>query len=522
MDTNRIKVLVVYLCLIAICSWLFPTPTYTASRGITVKAKTSSGAVKEIPLYSGYHALVIGCGDYRSGWPRLPNPVKDAQQISSMLKDWGWTVNTLKDPDGRTLERELNKLAAGPGRTKERAIFLWYSGHGQTLEEADGTKLGYLVPIDAPDPDKDLFGFMEKAISMRRIETISKKIRSKHVLMAFDSCFSGAIFQTVRAKPSPYIQEKTSYPVRQFMTAGMENEQVPDKSVFKDLFIQGLNEGYADLNQDSYITGEEIGAYLQENVINYSRKAQHPQFGKINNPFLDKGDFVFVKSKKEELTLALMKVKRLEQENLMLRKQLEETEKYKAAVSSSDSGRVHNKLDSKRKYNLAVFPFCESGIDKTNVKNRKEFIDFIIKYTDKIPSIITTHSFYPYNEHKSDHRLESIRNIIHESTEKKIWYGSSRFPRDKPDYEVLKNLAREINSDLILTFKIMATSIHPTYLEVKYQGYLIDLEKNIFYEKKELISLEGTFSLLDFDLIKKMSKGLFESYLKSNLQFGSK
>jgi hypothetical protein len=107
------------------------------------------------------------------------------------------------------------------------------SGHSQTIEDADGTKLGYLVPVDAPDPDKDLFGFMERAVSMRQIETVSKQIMSKHVLMLFDSCFSGAIFQMVRAKPSPYIQEKVSYPVRQFITAGTENEQVPDKSVFK-------------------------------------------------------------------------------------------------------------------------------------------------------------------------------------------------------------------------------------------------------------------------------------------------
>ena len=53
-------------------------------------------------------------------------------------------------------------------------------------------------------------------------------------------------------------------------------------------------DGYADLNDDRYVTGEELGAYLQEKVVNYTRKAQHPQYGKINNPKLDKDDFVFV------------------------------------------------------------------------------------------------------------------------------------------------------------------------------------------------------------------------------------
>ncbi len=264
-----------------------------ATRGIVVNAKGADGATKQLQLYSGYHALVVGCGDYHAGWPRLPNPAQDAREVAALLKAFGWTVNLLEEPDSLTLRRAMNSLVAGPGRKKDLAILFWFSGHGHTLEEADGTKLGYLVPVDAPDPQKDLIGFMGRAISMRQVETVSKQIYSKHVIMAFDSCFSGAIFQMVRSKPSPYIQEKVAYPVRQFITSGTESEQVPDRSVFKDVFVQGIRDRFADLNQDGYVTGEELGYYLQEKVIDYSKKSQHPQFGKINNPKLDKGDFVF-------------------------------------------------------------------------------------------------------------------------------------------------------------------------------------------------------------------------------------
>jgi len=235
----------------------------------------------------------VGCGDYQSGWPRLPNPVKDAREVATTLKNMGWKVDLLENPEGSLFLRKLNQLIVGPGRDKDKGILLWFSGHGYTLKEADGLSLGYLVPIDAPDPEKDEIGFMEKAVSMRYIETVAKRIQAKHVLMAFDSCFSGAIFQMVRAKPSAYIQEKVGEPVRQFITAGNEAEQVPDRSVFKDVFIQGIHKGYADRNNDGYVTGEELGSYLQENVINYSKKTQHPQYGKINNPMLDKGDFIF-------------------------------------------------------------------------------------------------------------------------------------------------------------------------------------------------------------------------------------
>ena len=263
-------------------------------RSVEVQAKTKSGETKSLPLYSGYHALVIGVGEYNQGWPGLPNPVRDAHEVAELLQGMGWQVEMVENPDGELLRKSLNSLITGPGRDEEKAVLIWFSGHGHTLGEADGSELGYIVPVDAPDPGQDEMGFMERAVSMRQVETVARRIRSKHVLMIFDSCFSGAIFQTTRAAPPPFIEEKVAQPVRQFITAGNENEQVPDRSYFKTVFIQGVGQAYADRNKDGYVTGQELGAYLQENVINYSKKAQHPQFGKINNPKLDKGDFVFV------------------------------------------------------------------------------------------------------------------------------------------------------------------------------------------------------------------------------------
>jgi len=76
-------------------------------RGIRVKVHVNGLSIKEIKLYSGYYALIVGCGDYRTGWPRLANPVKDAREVASMLKGLGWTVDVLENPDGNTLRRSL-------------------------------------------------------------------------------------------------------------------------------------------------------------------------------------------------------------------------------------------------------------------------------------------------------------------------------------------------------------------------------------------------------------------------------
>ena len=193
-DINRCKRAITSLFLITICFCVISIPIHASSRGIRVKTKTLSGMTKEITLYTGYYALVVGCSDYRSGWPKLPNPVKDAREVAETLREMGWKVDILENPEGALFRRKLNQLIVGPGRDKDNGILLWFSGHGHTLKEADGLSLGYLVPIDAPDPEKDELGFMEKAVSMRYIETIAKRIQAKHVLMAFDSCFSGAIF----------------------------------------------------------------------------------------------------------------------------------------------------------------------------------------------------------------------------------------------------------------------------------------------------------------------------------------
>ena len=129
--------------------------------------------------------------------------------------------------------------------------------------------------------------------------TQAEKIRAHHALFVFDSCFSGTILN-VRAQltPAASISENIKHPVRQFITAGRAGETVPDHSDFKQAFLDLLEGRAREPFPDGYITGEELGFYLKNQVPVYS-PTQHPQYGKIRNPKLDKGDFVFVLPKEE-------------------------------------------------------------------------------------------------------------------------------------------------------------------------------------------------------------------------------
>ncbi len=140
--------------------------------------------------------------------------------------------------------------------------------------------MGYVVPADAPSPSKDQAGFEDVALDMKTIETYANQIRSKHALFVFDCCFSGSVFYVTRAGVPPVISYKASMPVRQLITSGSETESVPDVSIFREQFVAALNGEGSDLNGDGYLTGEELGVFLEEKVINYSGDTQHPQYGK--------------------------------------------------------------------------------------------------------------------------------------------------------------------------------------------------------------------------------------------------
>ena len=266
----------------------------------TVAAETKRGLQVTIPgengqpvkLYDASYALLIGVSDYTNGWRKLPGVAADVKAVKAALEEQGFQVEVVSSPTGAQLRQAFEGFISKHGRTLGNRLLFYFAGHGHTLKLADERTMGYIVPADAPQPVKDRVGFEDKALDMQMIEVYAKKIQAKHALFMFDSCFSGSVFYVTRAGVPEAISYKAAKPVRQLITSGSEEEPVPDQSIFREQFVAGLR-GEADLNHDGYITGEELGSFLEDKVINYSHDTQHPQYGKIREPKLDKGDFVF-------------------------------------------------------------------------------------------------------------------------------------------------------------------------------------------------------------------------------------
>jgi len=352
------------------------------TRGVRVVSKQG----KELCLYKDYHALVVGVGDYEF-YPDLQGAVKDARAVAGELTKTGMKVKLLLNPTSQALKAAMNNLTYGVGSEKDRAILFFFSGHGETETLATGEKLGYIIPKDAPLPSKDRIGFTNRAISMNEIETYALRIQSKHVLMIFDSCFSGAVFASLKGVPTD-ITEKSNRPVRQFIAAGNEEEQVPDVSVFKTCLIQGIK-GEADGNSDGYVTGSELGMYLDSSVVNYSRGSQHPQYGKINNPHLDKGDFIFQLGKIEDATPFSSgfsfetKEQRFAEERTDIERQRREIEELKALAKERE------KLEAERKRLVAVEKKDSQSVDSMIDRSLNAALESAAAILDEMKALVS-------------------------------------------------------------------------------------------------------------------------------------
>jgi len=281
------KPLIFTVLLVALLAAL---PALAAKRGVKrVEIKTPSG--EPVGLYEESHALVIGVSDYTAGWPRLRGVRDDVREVRRALEGNGFAVTLVENPDRMEMERAVREFIVRHGRKPNNRLLFYYAGHGYTQKLGYGGQMGYLVPRDAPDPNRDLMGFELKALSMQNIETYARTIGSKHALFVFDACFAGSIFNVTRAIPKS-IELKTAKPVRQFLTSGSADQEVPDKSVFRVEFVRAL-QGEGDLNSDGFMTASELGQYLETKIVEYRGEQQTPQYGKLNDPLLNQGDFVF-------------------------------------------------------------------------------------------------------------------------------------------------------------------------------------------------------------------------------------
>jgi len=250
---------------------------------------TSSNEV--IDLYTGSYALLIGNSAYQD-WDELRWPAEDVSELGKVLVDLGFQTKVLKDVTADGFRTAMADFVNTPGQEEKAQLLFYFAGHGHTLPGATDP-LGYVAMTDTPDPVRDSAGFRARAIEMDAFLSYARQIRARHVLFVFDSCFSGTVLRQRSGDAARSLGKNVIRPVREFLTAGSADEPVPDRSLFKTVLVDVLTRAIPEPIEDGYLTGLELGILMKSTIPRYSM-VQNPQYGRILDPDLDKGDFVFV------------------------------------------------------------------------------------------------------------------------------------------------------------------------------------------------------------------------------------
>ena len=256
-----------------------------AEAQVSPKPLVVAGEAGPVQVYADSRALIIGQSAYTApGWDRLDQVPREVMRVEAALKAQGYNTTVASNLDQVGLEKAIKGFLNRNVKFDTR-LLIFFAGHGWSDDEAEG---GYVVPLDAPGPGED--DFRSKIVSMQDMLNWSYGSIARHVTFVFDSCFSGAVFQTrSNLRPSTLFLSDLDNPVRMIVTSGSARQQVPAGLEFGDLFVAGLN-GAADLVPDGVITGSELGYWLKVNVA--SRGRQTPQFGTSQQVKYKVGDVI--------------------------------------------------------------------------------------------------------------------------------------------------------------------------------------------------------------------------------------
>jgi hypothetical protein len=295
--------------LIALFVLTITTCTSSSKRGIIVSEAENSGGIETHIFQEDYtKSVLISVGiDMYQHEERLRYAVSDAQGFAALFQSFGFRTVALFNRDAtkqnimQLLQSEFQN--AGPN---DRIVF-FFAGHGIDLVAPDGLTKGYLVPVNGKiKHPKTLI-----PLDWFQIDLLAENsARAKHILYILDACSSGVIAtrSLIQVDDSlrGYISELMKRRARQVITAGTADQQVLDggykgHSIFTGLIIQGMEQNWADMNNDFHITATELGLYLSQEVFNQSNGIQKPDFAKLIGT--EGGDVVLKFPSDEELSM---------------------------------------------------------------------------------------------------------------------------------------------------------------------------------------------------------------------------
>jgi tetratricopeptide (TPR) repeat protein len=177
------------------------------------------------------YALLFATNDYVT-WPPLINPVPDAKAIAAELQNgYGFATEVVTNPTREEIVAKLREYSQRPFGDSDQ-LLIFFAGHGYY---DDVFKQGYIVARDSR-LDDETRGSYESYDNLR---SIINAMRSKHILLVMDACYSGTFDRRVGEAGSRGVDSYANFPLpdlfankvklatRKYLTSGGK-DYVPD------------------------------------------------------------------------------------------------------------------------------------------------------------------------------------------------------------------------------------------------------------------------------------------------------
>ena len=215
-------------------------------------------------------ALIIASYQYQDPDLRqLVAPAQDAEALARVLQDpavGDFQVQTLLNERSYKVNQAIEAFFAD--RKPDDLLLLYYSGHG--IKDEDGR-----LYFATTDTRRKML--RTTAIPTTLVNDVMRYSRSRRQVLLLDCCYSGAFARGMIAKAGADIGAKEHFGGRgrvvltasdaiQYAFEGDEVIGEGSHSVFTRHLIQGLETGEADLDDDGWISLDELYDYVYDRV----------------------------------------------------------------------------------------------------------------------------------------------------------------------------------------------------------------------------------------------------------------
>jgi hypothetical protein len=175
------------------------------------------------------YALLIGIDRYQE-WPGLKKPVEDAQDIRNILREHYYIDEFIELHDANATRANIARTFTDLQRRLgvHDSLFIYYAGHGY---KDPGSQQGFWIPVNAGLDEYE----QDNWLANSAIQGYIANLKTIHVFLVSDSCFSGDLLRTEYQRPqsidNDYFRRAYTLVSRLVLTSG-SSEAVPDESEF--------------------------------------------------------------------------------------------------------------------------------------------------------------------------------------------------------------------------------------------------------------------------------------------------